>query len=84
MAHSEKHAVLEGGAAREGSSLGAERHQIVCPSILALLRDVLLLAGILMAKETLGHLQPASAGGILGRGGCFLPSNQPAFLPLAV
>lgn len=83
MARSEKHAVMEGGTAWEGSSLGAERHHLVGPCILALLRDVLLLTGILMAKETLGHLQPASAGGVLGRGGCFPPSNQPAFLPLA-
>lgn len=83
MARSEKHAVTGEGPTREGSSLGAECHQIICPSILALLQDALLLTGLLMVKESLGHVQPASAGGILGKGGCFLPSNQPSFRPLS-
>lgn len=65
---------------REESSLGAECHQIICPFVLALLQDVLLLTGILMAKESLSHVQPVSAGGMLGRTGCFLLPNQ-AFLP---
>ena len=62
--------------AREESSLGAQCHQITCPFILALPQGVLLLTGIRVMRESLGHIPPVSAGGILGRGGCFLPSNQ--------
>lgn len=83
MAHSEKHAVEGEGPTREGSSLAAERHQIMCPFLLALLQHVLLLTGILMARERLGHNKPAGAGGILGSGDCFLLSNQPSFFPLS-
>lgn len=81
MARSVEHAVREEAPVREESSLRAECHQILCPSVSALLQDVLLLTGLLMVKGSRGHIQPAlSARGVLGKGGCFLLSQQ-ALLP---
>lgn len=78
MACSVEHALMKGGIRKGRRPPGAVCHQIVCPSVLILLMDVLLSKSIQTAKEA---FSACPRGTLVSADSCFL--IKPSFLSLA-